>query len=33
MEVVSNSCDKELGGQMKSINENYFKKIPENFQK
>ena len=33
MEVVSNICDKELGGQMKSINENYFKKIRENFQK
>ena len=33
MEVVSNICDKEVGGEMKSINENYFKKILENFQK
>ena len=31
MKVVC--CLKELGGEMKSVNENYFKRSPGNFQK
>ena len=33
MKVVWNTCDKELGGQMKSVYKNYFKSSHENFQK
>ena len=33
MKIVRNTCDKELGGEMKSVNENYFKNSLENFQK
>ena len=34
MKVVWNICDKELGGEMKYINENYLNKISlANFQK
>ena len=32
MNVVWNTCDKELGGKMKSINENYFKSSLKNSQ-
>ena len=33
MKVVRNTCDKELGGEMKSVNENCFESSLENFQK
>ena len=33
MKAVSNNCDKELGGEMYSVNENYFKSSLENLQK
>ena len=33
MKVVQNTCDKELGGKMKFVNDNYFKSSLENFQK
>ena len=33
MKVVRNTWDKELDGEMKSANENYFKSLLENFQK
>ena len=33
MKVVWNTCDKELGGEMKSVNEKYFKSLIDNFQK
>ena len=33
MKVVWNTYHKELGGEMKSVNENYFKSSIENFQK
>ena len=34
MKVVWNICDKELGGEMKYVNENYLNKISlANFQK
>ena len=33
MKVVRNTCDKELGSEMKFVNENYFKSSLENFQK
>ena len=33
MKVVWNTCDEELGGEMKFVNENYFKSSLENFQK
>ena len=33
MKVVSNTCDKELGSEIKSGSENYFKSSLENFQK
>ena len=33
MKVVRNTCDKELGGEMKSAYENYFKNSLENLQK
>ena len=33
MKAVWNICDKELGGEMKSVRENYFKSSLENFQK
>ena len=33
MKVVWNTCDKELGGEMKSVKENHFKNSLENFQK
>ena len=33
MKVVWSSCDKELGDEMKSVTENYFKSSLENFQK
>ena len=33
MKVVWNTCDKELGDEIKSVNENYFKDSLENFQK
>ena len=33
MKVVRNTCDKELGREMKFVNENYFKSSLENFQK
>ena len=32
MKVAWNTCDKELGGEMKSAYENYFKSSLENFQ-
>ena len=32
MKVVSNTRDKELGDETKSVNENYFKSSHENFQ-
>ena len=33
MKVAWNTYDKEIGGGMKSVNENYFKSLLENFQK
>ena len=33
MKVFSNTCDKELGGEMKSAHKNYFKSSLENLQK
>ena len=33
MKVVWNSCDKELGSEIKSVNENYFQCSLGNFQK
>ena len=33
MKVVRNTCDKELDGEMKSVNENCFESSLENFQK
>ena len=33
MKVVWNICDKELGGEIKSVNENYFKSSLEYFRK
>ena len=33
MKVVWSTCDKELGDEMKSVTENYFKSSLENFQK
>ena len=33
MKVVSNTCDRELGSEIKSGSENYFKNSLENFQK
>ena len=33
MKFVQNTCDKELGGKMKFVNDNYFKSSLENFQK
>ena len=33
MKVVWSTCDKELGGEMMSANENYFKILLENLQK
>ena len=33
MKVVWNTCDKELGGEMKSAYENYLQSSLENFQK
>ena len=33
MKVVSNTCDKEFGGEMKSVYKNYFKSSLENLQK
>ena len=33
MKVVWNTCDKELGGEMKSVYENCFKSSLENLQK
>ena len=33
VKVVWNTCDKELGSEMDSVNENVFKSSPENFQK
>ena len=33
MKVAWNTCDKELGNEIKSVNENYFKISLENFQK
>ena len=32
MKVVWNTCDKELDGELKFVNENYFKSLLENFQ-
>ena len=33
MKFVQNTCDKELGGKMKFVNDNYFKSSLKNFQK
>ena len=33
MIVVWNTCDKRFGGEMKFVNENYFKSLLQNFQK
>ena len=33
MKVVWNTCDKEPCGEMKCLNENYFKSSLENYQK
>ena len=33
IKVVWNTCDKELGAERKSVNDNYFKSSLENFQK
>ena len=33
MKVVQNTCEKELGGEMKFVNDNYFKSSLENVQK
>ena len=33
MKIVWNICDKELGGEIKSVNENYFKSSLEYFRK
>ena len=33
LKVVWIACDKEPDGEMKSVNENFFKSSPENFQK
>ena len=32
MKVVWNTCDRELGREMKSVNENHFKSSLKNFQ-
>ena len=33
MRFVSNTCDKEFGGEMKSVYKNHFKSSLENLQK
>ena len=33
MKVVWNTCDKELGNEIKSVYENYFQSSLQNFQK
>ena len=33
MKVVWNTCDKELGDNIKSVNEKYFKSSLKNFKK